>query len=121
MRTVLYTHDMEPITVIELRPWQVEYLGREGVVTLAVMPEDEYPEAADDQAAAVSLRTVRMTAEWFYRNGERRMLLFTRQEETAMLLECQFLPGQRRKLKEHEREAFSRGISAAFIAWRRQG
>lgn len=35
MRTVLYTEDMEPITVLELRDWHIRFLEHEGMVRLA--------------------------------------------------------------------------------------
>ncbi len=117
MRTVIYTHDMEPITVVELRSWQIEYLERHGVVTLAVMPDPARWMSTDELLTATPMPYVHVAAKWFRHNGERHMLLFTRQEETAMALESEFLPGQRRKLREHEREAFGRGLAAAFGVW----
>ncbi len=116
MRTVLYTNDMEPITVLELRPWQVEHLERHRMVTLAVMPEANWMRAGESLSPK-TLPYVRITAEWFRRGNQQIMLLFTRHEENAMLLDSEFLPGQRRLLREKEREAFGRGVLAALNSW----
>lgn len=118
MRTVIYTHDMEPITVIELKHWQFEFLNRHGRIVLAVQPEFEIRAAELDESIPVSLPYVEITAEWLHRGSQSRMLLFTRNEEPAMLLDSEFLPGQRRELRQREREAFGRGIIAAISAWR---
>jgi hypothetical protein len=114
MRTVLYAHDMEPITVLELTPWAADFLAKRGEVRLAiqrpvavhVMPPIEPPDFRSWQ--------VLLTAEWFVRRGERHMFVFTSDEENAMLLRAAFLPGQRGELRERENAAMAQGFLKAF-------
>lgn len=42
MRTVLYTFEFEPITVIELKPWAEQYLLAHSRVRLPVMVAPTY-------------------------------------------------------------------------------
>ncbi|HJV52810.1 MAG TPA: hypothetical protein VJ652_15185 [Noviherbaspirillum sp.] len=113
MRTVLYTDDMEPITVLELTGFAENYLDFHGEVTLPVIPPPSTM-AREMTPTELSFKTVRIRAERFIRNGERHMLLFTADEESALLLEAAFLPGQRRALQDSERRAFARGFLDAL-------
>lgn len=115
MRTVLYTHDMEPITVLELQPWAVEYLTKRGMVSMAVtrplsytLPIKELPDVEE------CIWRVDITAEYFVRNGQRHLFLFTHQEEHALLLKSAFLPGQRSALRDRDKEAFGKGFMTAL-------
>lgn len=115
MRTVLYADDMEPITVIDLPPMAVEFLKERGRVRLPVLLPFRLPmlnEYATPSKAM--LRTVDISAETLVRKGREHMMLFTRDEESALLMKCAFLPGQQAGLQEREREAFARGFLDAI-------
>lgn len=122
MRTVLYTYEFEPITVLELRQWHLHYLKTRGRVELAVFPPIEHVTELAEDAVPSNCYRVSIVAEPICLRGARfggeqkHFLLFTRQEEVAMLLGSAFLPGQIKELREAEREAFSRGVLAAFDA-----
>lgn len=115
MRVVLYADDMEPITVIELSALAEGYLNERGIVRLAVMLPPMLSVLEAQQAPARGdCKTVTIFAERFVRHGRDHMMLFTRDEESALLLKCAFLPGRRAGLQEREREAFARGFLAAL-------
>ena len=115
MRVVLYADDMEPITVIDLPAMAEGYLNERGVVRLAVMlPPMLSVLAAQHPPERDSLKTVEIFAERIIRHGREHMMLFTRDEESALLLKCAFLPGQQAGLQEREREAFARGFLKAL-------
>jgi len=42
------------------------------------------------------------------------MILFTHNEESALLLKSAFLPGQQAELKLRDRDAFARGVMRAL-------
>ena len=115
MRVVLYAHDMEPITVIDLPALAERYLNERGTVRLAVqLPMMLSFMAAQQAPVRDYCKTVTIFSERFIRRGCEHMMLFTRDEESALLLKCAFLPGQQAGLQEHERDAFARGFLGAL-------
>ena len=114
MRTVLYAHDMEPITILELSPWAVEYLKERGSVILPVYRPIKSTLPPPGPIEPEPVWQVRITGETLHRNGKRHMMLFTHNEEHAMLLKAAFLPGQRWTLNEIKQEEFAKGFLAAF-------
>lgn len=114
MRHVLYAEDFEPITILELTPLAVNYLMEQGRVRLAVdTPPQLVSRGGPFPVFMDAYRVVNIHAECIYRHGYEHMLLFTRDEESALLLKATFLPGQRSALKEREREAFAKGFLKA--------
>lgn len=121
MRTVLYAHDMEPITVFDLNQWAHDFLLEHGSVRLAIQTPMQ---AAVDLAqvnppspmTTMDRFVVHITAERFMRNGKQTLLLFTHDEEAALLLKADFLPGQLRGVQEMERGAYAKGFLAAINA-----
>lgn len=118
MQAVLYTQDMEPITVIELTEFMRHYLDQNGCVNIPILTPTpvscDYHRIPDN----IDFKQVHITGESFWRRGERYMLLFTYDEESALLLKSVFLPGQRSTLQQHERNAFARGFTSAFASFR---
>lgn len=116
MRAVLYAHDMEPITVIHLESWAWEFLRDHGSVRLAVIP----PAQAFFDPDAMSAPTrgtnwiVHITAELLVRGKHRSLMLFTNDEEAALLLKSELLPGQHKDVQNRERSAFARGFMDAL-------
>jgi hypothetical protein len=115
MRVVLFAEDMEPITVLDLPPVAETHLERYGRVLVPVLqpigltPPTEGPTKKDH-------RVVEIYSEKFQRNGVRHMMLFTRDEEAAMLLRSALLPGQRRDAQDAARAQFARGFLAGLRA-----
>lgn len=113
MRVVLYADDMEPITVIDLPEFATRYLNEHGMVRIAVqMPVIVTPQAASQMLPSLPIVTI--MSERFIRRGQEHMMLFTNDEESALLLKCAFLPGQQAGLQERERKAFASGFLEAI-------
>ena len=118
MRVVLYADDMEPITVIELPRLAESYLKEKGYARLVVplaLPSLTIAQAA----TTVTIRTVGIRAERFIRKGQTHLILFTCDEESALLLKCAFLPGQMAEVQDQESislRARVRGRSRAYWA-----
>lgn len=115
MRAVLYAHDMEPITVLELTALAWDYLERTGVVRLAI-PTEPMPSVCSPSSVPMmgELKTVTITAEPLRRRDQRILMLFTHDEENALLLRSALLPGQRHDDEERQRQAFARGFLRAL-------
>ncbi len=115
MRAVLYTHDMIPITVMDVpREWW-KYLEDNRSLILAVQPPLDL--CAPEEPISfrnMGFRTVRITIEPFIRNRQRHWFLFTHDEESALLLRSTFLPGQHKEVKMLQDEAFAKGFWRAI-------
>lgn len=114
MRVVLYAHDMEPITILELSPWAYKFIQERGQVMLPVFRPIELSYRAQTDLAPERFYQVQITSEKMHRNGETHLILFTHNEENAMLLKAAFLPGQQWALKEIKREEFAKGFLTAL-------
>lgn len=111
MQVVLYTDDMEAITVIDLPQWFLERLHDGQVMRVAV--EDSAPPtwpSADAVVPVCKFYAVSIWAERFVRNGGSTWLLFTRDEELALLLRSSVLPGQRRDYQDEFKRGFIKGL-----------
>lgn len=117
---VLYTHDLEPITVVTIPMWLWDRLEKGDAIRLAVM---EAPKLTPSYGVPMTaqMKTVTIFAEMLVRRGKRHMMLSTQDEETALLLKADFLPGQRQELRHRERGAFAKGFLQAFAALANKG
>lgn len=114
MRHVLYAEDFEPITILELKPFAESLLEERGIVRLQVIAPLQATLAYDSAPVFMeAYRLVTIRAEPVRRNGRTHLMLFTHDEESALLLKSAFLPGQRGILQEREREAFAKGFMKA--------
>ena len=103
MNVVIYTRDMEPITIVDLPLHCLEFGERQRVVRVAI--EDEIPLVPPDAGApmAPALRTVSLMFTQLQMPGKRAWIIQTLDDELALLLRPSWLPGQRRKINEYER------------------
>lgn len=84
MNVIIYTTDFEPITVIDLPRSVLDKIEQQGGIKLSLgLPENNPPICT----------LVMLTVRWV--NGEEKHILVTRDEETALLLKPDWLPGQR--------------------------
>lgn len=117
MRVVLYSdQDMEPITVIELPEFVVDYLNKYKRVTLPVIVPMK-PSFIYDVDPAINcdvLKQVNIYAETLIRKGQKYMMLFAQDDENALLLKSCFLPGQRSELNEVMKDEFAKGFICAL-------
>lgn len=115
MRVVLYTDDLEPITVLKLEPWALEFLRERGRVYFAVMrPIPIRPLRGDEPIDEPGMWQVCIHAEKLIRKGIEHLLLITYDEEQALLLKSAFLPGQTAALNERDRNAWAKGFIDAL-------
>lgn len=104
MNTVIYTRDMEPITVIDLPLWALEAGERQAVVRVAVIdPVPEKPLLPSDPVPQVYDRVVSLEFIPIRLGARRSYLIMTHDEELALLLRPSWLPGQRAKINDYER------------------
>lgn len=115
MRAVIYTFDFDPITVVEIEPNLYRHLEENLWLRLAVIKPlpsllaGRQPIAADFDDWIVNLK-----AEPFQIYGKHQLLIFTGDEESALLLKSAFLPGQQRELHSVANKAFARGFLKAL-------
>lgn len=118
MRRVLYTPDLEPITIIELSPNVERTLQARDCFVVTVRPKISLRDfaATDPKESFVSCQSVRIVAErLWYRNVESIMLI-TQDEEPALMLKSAFLPGQHKEVHAVRNKAFAEGFLTALGA-----
>lgn len=107
---VLYTDDMEPVTVFDM---PVELAGRRWV-DFAIWDASVLPGfiGPDEPIRCEPIKTVTVRAEKFVRNGVYHTFWFVdeRDLENALLMRADFLPGQQRTLREKVDGAFMAGV-----------
>lgn len=118
-RAVLYTDDFEPITVLELSRYMWSLLEETGYARLRVRMAAELKYLmANPNHSVVEMRDKDITikGELLRRRGVTTMMLFTQDDETALLLKSAFLPGQLSEVQRRERRKFGEGFIAALNA-----
>lgn len=96
MNIVLYTHDFEPITVVDLPMWLLEALERDGAIKVAVKRP-----ITPDFVAKVAVgsvegpETVTIEAKRLrWHDGSIKPIYVTKDEVLALTLRPEWLPGQ---------------------------
>ena len=113
MHAVLYTHQLEPITVVDIPMFLWDRLAKGENIVLAVMePVKLTPYTGGEIGPA--LRRVAIFGERLRRREHETLMLFTSDEENALMLRAEFLPGQRGELRNRERGAFAAGFLKAL-------
>lgn len=103
MNVILYTEDFEPIIPIDLPLWLLERLETDIVVRVAVNKprhfiEEKIPVGNLDD----SIPTVRIRCEKLrWRDGSLKTILVTPDEELALTLLPEWLPGQRAPIQSY--------------------
>lgn len=118
MRAVLYSDsDMEAITVIDVPEWAMAIL-RTGRAFRFPAPTLPCIELRTDPPRLDRFPMVEVWAERFVRRGVAHWMLFTRQDEVALLLRAEFLPGQRQEVAAQYRRGLVDGFLRAVSALR---
>ena len=114
MRTVLYDYYFEPITILELSEFAVNHLNKYRSVRIPV-PISPLTKISDPDSIPnnINFKTVTITCDILIKNNIKHMVLFTNDDENALLLKSAFLPGQRSQLSEIEKNAFAKGFIKA--------
>ena len=104
MNIVLYTRDMEPITVIDLPLWALERGERLGFVNVEVMDPVPLPKSGEPVHLDF-IEARRVTLEFIpIRLRDNRSWLVTVDDDAlALLLMPSWLPGQRGKINDYKR------------------
>jgi hypothetical protein len=102
MNVVLYTNDFEPITVLDLPMWLLEQMEKVGYVRVAVQEPltsilEKSPEALSEicMPKVVTIRCEKLR----WRDGSTKPILITPDEELALMLKPEWLPGQRQAVQ----------------------
>ena len=104
MNVVLYTTDFEPITIVDLPMWMLEHVERYGGCKVAI----KRPVTADfiervavgtvEGPECVTIRQLKL--RWV--DGSVKTILITEDEELALTLKPEWLPGQRLQVQNYE-------------------
>lgn len=107
MNIVLYTEDLEPITILDLPLWLLEQMEKQGAVRVAVLRPLQFSEG---QVGKVPVGTVDMPdtvtiycEKLRWRDGKLKSILVTKDEELALMLRPDWLPGQRGAIQGYQR------------------
>ena len=109
MKFILYSEDLEPITVIDTTSYSDPDHFRLPVPTSLGLPE-----TGELRMETISLpKIVEIWAEPFRRKGVEKRLYLTKDVELALRLDSALLEGQGEKVKDAYQRGFSEGFSAA--------
>lgn len=114
MYTVLYSEDLEPITVIQFDPGIMHLLVTKREALLAVPVPPALTTCTGRPPRPSELRHIRVRVETLLRYGEQHYLLSTPDVENALLLRSALLPGQRMRRRSELNQAFSQGFHTAL-------
>jgi hypothetical protein len=119
MKTVLYTFDFEPITVIELPINLYNSIEKEHIryIRLWVRPERVCIIHEHEPIVIQAPEEVTLLVEKFIYREKTKFFFFVREEElvNAFKLNAVYLPGQNRLRRETYSEGVSDGIAKALI------
>ncbi len=114
MEVVLYTDDMEPITVIDLPHVLCDMLKDGQMIRVAAPIPISYAALTSHDFMEVEMKVASIWAERMRRKGRDHLFLFTRDEEIALSLKAAFLPGQRREVQDEYKRGLVEGLVAAL-------
>lgn len=116
MNIVLYTDDLEPITVIRL-PYtraQITALDLHHIKVAVLGPVQATDLPSPIPTKYDGPKIVGITVEKLFRKGVEHYMFTTSDEEAALMLNSEPLPGHRRMLQEEFQKGFGRGILSAL-------
>ena len=108
MNVVLYTKDFEPITVLDLPTWLLDQLEKVGAIRVAVQDpvkvDVRKSETWSEPMMVPQLKVVTIYCERLrWRDGTTKPVLITNDEELALTLKPEWLPGQRQRVQSYEK------------------
>lgn len=105
MNVVLYTNDFEPITVLDLPIWLLEQMERVGYVRVAVQEplKDVLVNGPPADPITWQPKIVNIRCEKLrWKDGTSKPILITPDEELALMLKPEWLPGQRAAINSYK-------------------
>ena len=94
MNVVIYTVNLEPITVMDLPLWLLEKLEKQGSVRIAIRIGDQ--PLVNPDTVAIYCEKLR------WRDGTTKTILVTPDEELALTLKPEWLPGQQATVQSYK-------------------
>lgn len=103
MIVILYSQDFEPIIPLDLPLWLLDRLEVEGQVRVAVSRPTQFVDSKIPVGNLdADIPTVRIRCEKLrWRDGELKTILITEDEELALSLTPEWLPGQRAPINSY--------------------
>ncbi len=104
MNVVIYTLDLEPITVVDLPMWMLDHIERSGAVKVAVkrpVTKELIERVAIGTVEGPECVTIQQ-ARLRWPDGSIKSILVTKDEELALTLKPEWLPGQRLQVQNME-------------------
>ena len=104
MNVVLYTIDFEPITVVDLPMWMLDHIDKYGGCMVSVKRPinnnfiEQVAVGTVEGPECITIRQVRL--KWH--DGSIKIILVTEDEELALSLKPEWLPGQRLQLQNYQ-------------------
>jgi hypothetical protein len=92
MNVVVYSTNLEPITILELPLWLLEQLETKGSVRIAIRTSDE---STNPDTVALYCEKLR------WRDGTTKVIIVTPDEELALTLKPEWLPGQQATVQSY--------------------
>jgi len=114
MQAVLYTNQLEPITVVDIPMFLWDMLSKGQHIRLAVQEPVGLTPYKYEEAICLNMKTVTVYGERILRRKSEALMLFTEDEESALMLKADFLPGQRGELEARDRKSFANGFIKAL-------
>ena len=104
MNVILYTLDFEPIIVVDLPMWMLDHVDRYGGCMVSVkrpITKNFVEQVAIGTVKGPECVTIRQ-AKLKWHDGSIKTILFTEDEELALSLKPEWLPGQRLQVQNYE-------------------
>lgn len=114
MNVVLYTNDFEPITVLDLPQWLLEQMERQGAVRVAVMRPVQIENSSVPVGSLEGPDVVTIYCERLrWKDGTVKPVLVTNDEELALTLRPEWLPGQLQRVQSYQKAI--RGLTDSLV------
>ena len=114
MNVVLYSADFEPITVLDLPVWLLEQLERQGAVRVAVLRPVQFERGDIPVGSVEGPEVVTIYCERLrWKDGTVKPVLVTDDEELALTLKPEWLPGQRQRVQSYQ--VAIRGLTDSLV------
>ena len=118
MNIVLYTNEFEPITVLDLPQWLLDQLERQGAIRVAVQDPVRVNITKDQEWSepwmVPELKVVTIYCERLrWKDGTTKPVLVTPDEELALTLKPEWLPGQRQRVQSYQQAI--RGLTDSLV------
>ncbi|NBQ80013.1 MAG: hypothetical protein EBT99_15590 [Betaproteobacteria bacterium] len=104
MNVILYTLDFEPITIVDLPMWMLDHIDKYGGCTVSVkrpITKNFVEQVAIGTVEGPECITIRQ-AKLKWHDDAIKTILVTEDEELALSLKPEWLPGQRLQVQNYE-------------------